>query len=95
MIDNSNNNNDELKYPSVSYVEELGAATAEFICASMRAANDDAPGFGACITGISDSPQLNADALAHALTQLSRTFPAPIIKGKFKQKFRVIPGRDD
>lgn len=104
MSDNIKNDNmkndlvktDEQKYPSVSYVEELGSATAESICASMRAANDDAPSFGPCITSVSSAKNLNADVLATALTQLrAHALPAPFFKGKFMQNFRVILGRDD
>lgn len=89
------------KYPAATYVEELGASTAEAICASMKAANDDAPSFGPSvlgpsITGLSSANHLDAEALAHALVQLrSHKFPAPFYKGKFLQKFRVIVGRQD
>lgn len=87
---------EDQKYPSVSYVEELGSSTAESICANMRAANDDAPSFGPTLTTVSSSKHLNADALAHALTQLrAHAFPAPFFKGKFMQNFRVILGKVD
>lgn len=104
MSDNIKNDNmkndivctDEQKYPSVSFVEELGSTTAEAICASMRAANDDAPSFGPYLTSVASSKHLNADALATALTQLrAHALPAPFFKGKFMQNFRVILGRDD
>ncbi|MBY0428215.1 MAG: hypothetical protein K2Q32_03250 [Alphaproteobacteria bacterium] len=108
MSDSTKNDNlkselvktEEQKYPSVSYVEELGSSTAEAICASMRAANDDAPVFGPTLisglTSVASSKHIDADALANALTQLkAHAFPTPFFKGKFMQNFRVILGRDD
>ncbi len=105
MTDNIKNDivkTEDMKYPSVSFVEELGANTAEAICASMRAANDDAPSFGPCITPIpgtsaaSSSAHLDATTLAHALTKLrEHALPAPFFKGKFMQNYRVILGKED
>lgn len=90
---------EDLKYPSVSYVEELGSSTAEAICAGMRAANDDMPSFGPSLTpipSITAGSQLDANILANALTQLrNHAYPAPFFKGKFMQNFRVILGRED
>ncbi len=94
---------DEQKYPAASYMEELGSATAEAICASMKAANDDAPSFGPAklgpsltISGLTSNSHLEADHLANALSQLkAHAFPAPFFKGKFRENFKVILGKKD
>jgi hypothetical protein len=96
---------EDAKYPLASHMEELGAATAEAICAGMKAANDDAPSFGPLLTTVSSAKHIDANALAHALTQLSKhkfaeksfvdKMPAPFFKGKFMQNYRVILGKDD
>ncbi|NDE90967.1 MAG: hypothetical protein EB059_07515 [Alphaproteobacteria bacterium] len=88
-------NKGEFKYPHTSFVEELGATTAEAICANMRAANDDAPSFGPSKPSpyLSSSKHLDPETLANALTQLRKhAFPTPFFKNKFMQKFRVIMG---
>jgi hypothetical protein len=86
-------------YPVAGHMEELGSATAEAICASMVAANDDAPRFGPTILGSTlthTSKELNPDVLANALAELrAHAFPAPFFKGKFMQNYRVILGKTD
>ncbi len=97
-IKNDTVKTEDLKYPSVSYVEELGSATAEAICANMRPANDDMPVFGTSmgLTGISSNPHIDAASLAKALHELrSHASPAPFFKGKFMQNTRVILGKED
>ncbi len=89
---------EDQKYPAASYMEELGSATAEAICASLKAANDDAPSFGPSKLGTSlgGITGLDAGALANALTQLrAHVNPKPFFKAKFMQKFKVILGKDD
>ena len=96
-------NTEDQKYPSASHMEELGSATAEAICSSMVAANDDAPSFGPAklgpsltISGLTSNSHLETDHLASALSQLkSLSFPAPFFKGKFRENFKVILGKKD
>lgn len=78
-------NPEDSNYPSSSYVEELGSDTAEAICASMRATNDNVQEFGGTV--------FDPDALANAMTHLRCR--APLARGRLMQKFRVISGVDD
>jgi hypothetical protein len=90
---------EQSKHASASYVDELGADAAEAICASMVAANDDAPNFGPSFNPSFENGY-DPNVLAHALSQLrthafSKNTFAPFFKGKFAQNYRVILGKTE